>query len=215
MSTLQEEVPAVAPLAAPDAATAAPLAAPDVESAPPPAADVGDEEPRFCPIEDGTESIYSYRPGGLHPVEIGDVFADRYSIVDKLGQGGWSTVWIARDQQLGKYVALKIALAGSGAGEIKILQELHTPDPSCDNEVTRAAQSTIPEIQNHLVIHGPNGDHNVIVIELAMMSLHDAREASYKCLFQLPVARAIAAQLVQAVVFLHGRGIVHGGECSP
>jgi serine/threonine protein kinase len=43
-----------------------------------------------------------------------------------------------------------------------------------------------------------------------MMSLAEAKDASSIRLFQLPVARAMAAQLVQAVAFLHCLGIVHG-----
>jgi hypothetical protein len=40
-----------------------------------------------------------------------------------------------------------------------------------------------------------------------------SQDASYIRLIQLPVARAIAAQLILAVAFLHSRGIVHGGRC--
>ncbi|KAK9638209.1 hypothetical protein HCH54_009072 [Aspergillus fumigatus] len=43
-----------------------------------------------------------------------------------------------------------------------------------------------------------------------MMSLGEAKDASSIRLFQLPVARAMAAQLVQAGAFLHSQGIVHG-----
>lgn len=45
-----------------------------------------------------------------------------------------------------------------------------------------------------------------------MTSLGEAKDASSIRLFQLPVARAMAAQLVQAVAFLHSQGIVHGGK---
>ncbi|KAF2124670.1 kinase-like protein [Dothidotthia symphoricarpi CBS 119687] len=41
------------------------------------------------------------------------------------------------------------------------------------------------------------------------MSISEAREASYVRLFQPSVARAIAAQLIQAVAYMHTRGIVH------
>ncbi|KAI1459874.1 kinase-like domain-containing protein [Annulohypoxylon moriforme] len=41
------------------------------------------------------------------------------------------------------------------------------------------------------------------------MSIFDARTASSKRLFQPSVARAIAAQLIQAVAFLHSRGVIH------
>ncbi|OKP14466.1 hypothetical protein PENSUB_14078 [Penicillium subrubescens] len=42
---------------------------------------------------------------------IGDVLHDRYHIVDKLGFGGYSTVWLARDSHLQRYVAVKINAA--------------------------------------------------------------------------------------------------------
>jgi serine/threonine-protein kinase SRPK3 len=46
------------------------------------------------------EDILTYRPGGYHPVCLGDTFKDgRYKIHHKLGWGGFSTVWLARDQK--------------------------------------------------------------------------------------------------------------------
>ena len=59
---------------------------------------------------------------------------------------------------------------------------------------------------------GPNGKHQCIVTVPARMSVAEAQDASYCRLFQLPVARAIAAQLILAVSFLHSQGIVHGGR---
>ncbi len=45
------------------------------------------------------ESMARYRPGGFHPVTLGDAFkAGRYKVCHKLGYGGFSTVWLARDQ---------------------------------------------------------------------------------------------------------------------
>jgi serine/threonine-protein kinase SRPK3 len=38
-----------------------------------------------------------YRPGGFHPVYIGDVYADKYKIMNKIGYGTYSTVWLVRD----------------------------------------------------------------------------------------------------------------------
>lgn len=43
------------------------------------------------------EDLDRYRPGGYHPVHLGDVFNDRYMVVRKLGYGQYSTVWLARD----------------------------------------------------------------------------------------------------------------------
>lgn len=44
------------------------------------------------------EAIARYRPGGYHPVRIGDIFNNgKYKIVSKLGYGVYSTVWLARN----------------------------------------------------------------------------------------------------------------------
>ena len=46
------------------------------------------------------EKIAKYQPGGYHPVCLGDTFKDgRYKIHHKLGWGGFSTVWLARDRK--------------------------------------------------------------------------------------------------------------------
>ena len=46
------------------------------------------------------ENVLNYRPGGYHPVVLGDALKDgRYEIRHKLGYGGFSTVWVARDRQ--------------------------------------------------------------------------------------------------------------------
>jgi hypothetical protein len=45
------------------------------------------------------ERMRLYRPGGFHPVRLGDTFSDgRYQVHHKLGSGGFATVWLARDQ---------------------------------------------------------------------------------------------------------------------
>jgi len=41
----------------------------------------------------------AYRPGGYHPVHLGDVYCQRYRVIHKLGFGSYSTVWLARDLQ--------------------------------------------------------------------------------------------------------------------
>ena len=49
-------------------------------------------------LTEDEEDLEDYRPGGYHPVHIGDAFKDsRYVIVRKLGWGHFSTVWLARD----------------------------------------------------------------------------------------------------------------------
>ena len=51
-------------------------------------------------IEDHEEGRAAYRPGGFHPVYIGDVFSDRFKVLNKIGYGRYSTVWLVRDLQV-------------------------------------------------------------------------------------------------------------------
>jgi serine/threonine-protein kinase SRPK3 len=41
--------------------------------------------------------LYLCFPGGYHRVVIGDIFNERYVVLEKLGWGHFSTVWLARD----------------------------------------------------------------------------------------------------------------------
>lgn len=46
------------------------------------------------------EPLEKYRSGGLHPIHIHDCFEDgRYEVLNKLGFGSYSTVWLARDNK--------------------------------------------------------------------------------------------------------------------
>jgi serine/threonine-protein kinase SRPK3 len=58
------------------------------------------------------EPLDRYRQGGYHPVVLGEhLKAGRYKVLHKLGWGGYSTVWAARDQRLYKIMRLMVILA--------------------------------------------------------------------------------------------------------
>ncbi|KAI6088054.1 kinase-like domain-containing protein [Hypoxylon rubiginosum] len=155
------------------------------------------------------ERLERYVPGGYHPVHIGDQFHNRYRVLHKLGHGSYSTTWLARDQKTEKLVAVKVGTADSNPREADILSEL-----SPTNEPTTSAfgqfDISFPPILDRFKIQGTNGLHPCYVTLPARASLSDAREASLKRLFQLNVARALAAQLALSVAFLHSKGLVHG-----
>ena len=47
--------------------------------------------------------------GGYHPVHLGEVLIGRYIIIQKLGWGQFSTVWLAKDtKHENTFVALKV-----------------------------------------------------------------------------------------------------------
>lgn len=54
------------------------------------------------------EGMPDYKIGGYHPVHVGEVLLDRYVIIQKLGWGHFSTVWLTKDLKYNSYVALKV-----------------------------------------------------------------------------------------------------------
>lgn len=145
------------------------------------------------------ECLESYKPGGLHPVKIGDSLSqERYTILHKLGHGATSTIWLAVDENVNQLVAVKIKASQSTSLETKFLSKL-------------AGQPYVRQMLDVFSLTGPNGTHQCLVLEAAQCSLYDAKDISYHRLLQLPVARAVAAQVILAVQQLHSKGIVHGG----
>jgi serine/threonine-protein kinase SRPK3 len=162
---------------------------------------------------DGVERLDMYTPGGYHPVMINDLLCDRYRVVDKLGFGGYSTIWLARDYQLNRYVAIKVNVSNSllPRRESSILRALSSSkSTSKANDTTTGA--FIPRILDEFDIKGPNGTHSCYIVAPAQGNL---KEASFSRLFPVEVARSLAARLALAVSFVHSQGFVHGGLFPP
>ena len=160
---------------------------------------------------DGIERLDMYKPGDYHPVMIDDLLHDRYRIVDKLGFGGYSTIWLAQDDQSERYVAIKVGISSPSLPrrELSILRALSGSRPT--SQAVHAAFdacNTIPSILDEFDIQGPNGTHACYTMAPAQGNL---KEASFSRLFPVQVARALAARLTIAVSFVHSNGFVHGG----
>ncbi|KAL8658137.1 MAG: hypothetical protein Q9202_007627 [Teloschistes flavicans] len=100
-----------------------------------------------------------YCKDGYHPVNLQDEFKNsRYRVIHKLGHGGYATVWLARDQMEGRYVALKINAVDVSPlnHEINILQHLAT-DPS-----EHPGKQHVVSLLDHFTHDGPNGTHSYI-----------------------------------------------------
>ncbi|RJE23592.1 Protein kinase domain protein [Aspergillus sclerotialis] len=156
----------------------------------------------YVPLED-VENPKHYCPGGYHPISIGDQLTERYQVIHKLGFGSYSTTWLARDRNTKKYVAIKVAIAEADIPESKILNSLLRSQPSDEG---LPGKDLIPRVLDMFSFNGPNGRHSCLVAEPGMMTLAEAKDASVNRLFKLPVAKAVAAKVIQAVSFLHHRG---------
>ncbi|KAK1143771.1 hypothetical protein N8T08_006172 [Aspergillus melleus] len=151
----------------------------------------------------GVETLEEYQPGGYHPITIGDLLHDRYRIVDKLGSGGYSTVWLARDLNLHQYVALKINISDSRPRETQILKALSDPASS----PAHPGRSLVPVLLDEFTVQGPNGEHTCYTVTPAQCNLG---EISFSRLFSLDVARALSYGVALAVAYTHSQGYIHG-----
>jgi serine/threonine protein kinase len=159
------------------------------------------------------EDFEDYAIGGYHPAIIGDTFHDgRYEVVHKLGFGGYSTVWLARDKHIQRYSSLKILAAkqSSKSTEASILELLSRRHGSAHQ-----GQQFVPLLLDQFSFDGPNGRHTCLVQEPAGCSIAASKEDSVNFLFPVETARSIAAQLIMGVAYLHSRGLCHGGMFEP
>ncbi|EGX88041.1 protein kinase domain protein [Cordyceps militaris CM01] len=157
---------------------------------------------------DDAEAFSRYGPGGYHPVVVGDRLDGRYRILNKLGHGSYSTVWLARDETLQRLVAVKVCTADARPRESEILHILNNFSEADGSNVS--GPRMLPTLLSTFRVDGPNGTHTCLVTEVTRCSVVEAKRRSTSAPLMLPVARAIAAQLILAVDYLHQNGFVHG-----
>lgn len=158
------------------------------------------------------EDIEDYVKGGFHPVHLGDTLFDgRYRIVHKLGAGGFSTVWLARDEIKKTYVSLKIlqAKASEDCTELKTQEQL-------ERSSSNFGSDHVSLLQDHFFIEGPNGRHAALVYAIAGPSIHSlyTRDGAVRGSYRLrsDLARKAAFQTTKALEYVHNAGVVHGGQ---
>ncbi|EIM91651.1 kinase-like protein [Stereum hirsutum FP-91666 SS1] len=173
--------------------------------------------PRYIPSQlDSVENPECYHPCGLPPLSIHDALHNgphRYKILHKLGFGGSSTVWLARDSEGGRLVTIKAMRADVLAGP-KTIDDL--PDVRIPNllHATSVSKHLLTPLSafTHLT---PNGLHPFLVFPFfgpSVQAMYDTpgRVRGSRRL-RGEVARRVSREVVVAVGGMHGRGVVHGG----
>lgn len=166
---------------------------------------------RFLPAQLGeSEDLERYAHGGFHPVHIYDEFDNgRYRVFHKLGHGGFSTVWLARDLSTQTWVALKIVVADESAeAETRALFSHNLTSKWRDD-------GRFVTYQRFFHIDGPNGRHLCLVLLVLGPSAYQV--SHYLSSRMRPViARHVALRTTQYLADLHSQGLCHGGEpiCS-
>ena len=157
------------------------------------------------------EKVDRYCPGGYHPTLIGDKFdKDTYVVINKLGRGYTSTVWLAKNTLIdGEYVALKILTAEATKTTIEHNIIAHLQSKS---NPKHPGHSYVASSLGSFGFSGPNGYHLCLIGEVVGGSLQECvEEGEPDWYFPIKTSRAIAAQVILGVAYLHSLGICHGG----
>lgn len=136
----------------------------------------------------------------FYPVCIGEVLDKRYCITHKLGHGGFSTVWLARDLENKTDVALKIMASGKSR-ELEVQMQ---------EEILQSVQN-ISHLVTYLATFSLCGDgckHQVLVFPWQGDCLDDLRVQMMSMTTRMSAAR----QLLEVLESLHNAGIVHRGK---
>ncbi len=164
------------------------------------------------------ESIDEYKPGGYHPVHVGQIFVERYEVLQRLGWGHFSTVWLSRDLQTGRYVAVKVQKSAKHYYEAALDEadmSKRIAEAWKDSDWIQYAKKQMgaakePEDYSYCVqmldtfdYYGPNGKHFVMVFEVMGINLLDVmRYYDYKGV-PLPLVKSIVRQLLIGLDCLH------------
>ena len=156
-------------------------------------------------------------------MHVGEVLINRYLIIQKLGWGHFSTVWLAKDIQYNTYVALKIQRSAShylvaAFDEVEILDQVasYWMKPEWLNALKKYYKTQPEKLKNitgndcHCVQllncflhHGAHGKHFVMVFEILGVNLLEViKRYNYKGV-PLPLVRIMAKQCLMGLDYLH------------
>ncbi|KAJ7121341.1 kinase-like domain-containing protein [Mycena crocata] len=161
------------------------------------------------------EDWEDYKPGGYHPVKIGDPFSDnRYVVVRKLGWGHFSTVWLAWDSKMKRHVALKVVKSAArytetALDEIKLLQRLITSSTP-NGASNHPGRSHVISFLDHFRHTGPNGTHVCMVFEVLGENLLGLVKRHQNKGVPMPIVKQIAKQVLLGLDYMHRCcGVIH------
>lgn len=132
-------------------------------------------------------------------VEMGSFIADRYEILEKIGAGGMSDVYKAKDQVLGRFVAVKI-LKQEFTEDVNFVTKFHT-------EAQSAAGLQHPNIVNIYDVGSEDHMHFIVMEYVEGITLKTYIEKKGQLNYKEAIS--IAIQVARGIEAAHNNNIVH------
>ncbi|KDQ18372.1 hypothetical protein BOTBODRAFT_42127 [Botryobasidium botryosum FD-172 SS1] len=153
---------------------------------------------------------------GYYPARLGQSFErGRLCVVRKLGWGQYSSVWLARDKEKSRFVALKILTCDATkalsepeqrSDELSLLRKIADSDPSHPGFPHNIAYLDFFDFL------GPHGSHRCVITEVLGYNLNYIRrhKGDGDLRVQPSLVKCVVKQVLKGLEYLHDVcGIVH------
>ncbi|KAK3400838.1 kinase-like domain-containing protein [Sordaria brevicollis] len=167
--------------------------------------------------EAAVEEPDQYRPGGFHPILLNSYLGPatnptRFRVFHKLGFGGFGTVWLCQDMdemrinkkvkwRVVKVMSAKASNLKEGNADLKVMEMFE----GVDKELLKRKGVSIP--LESFWVEGPNGRHFCLMMEW----LGPETTGLARCIGHCDgMMKDICYQMLEAMEFLHSRGLCHG-----
>lgn len=136
---------------------------------------------------------------------------ERYRLGEATGHGGMGQVWIARDLDLNRRVALKTLKPKFAANkavlerflrEAQITGQLEHPNVIRVYELSRSHADQRPYFSMQLI-------RDKRTLKVAIREYHEARRAGVECAVELNALLSAFVAICQALAYAHSRGVLH------
>lgn len=122
---------------------------------------------------------------------------DRFRVGRKLGEGSFGYVYVGRDAQSGRNVALKFEKADMKLPQLEAEYRMYK----------KMAHGLVPRV--HWFGESPSGAHRVLAMELMGKSLEDLKDGCPHRRMSLKTTLMLADQMIARLAFCHSCDIVH------
>ncbi|HEV8409202.1 MAG TPA: protein kinase [Gemmatimonadaceae bacterium] len=138
--------------------------------------------------------------GGLGALGAGDVFADRYEIIEELGRGGMGVVYRARDRELDDEIAVKVLRAELLKTDPELIERLKM-------EIRLARRITHPNVVRSHDFGEWEGKHFMTMEYVKAITVESLIEMQGR--LSVASTLAIGTQLAEALAVAHEHHIIH------